>query len=56
VIGYGLLAAGYLRPADAVAYAATLPNLKGVALGVSRVEYAQELFRPFAGALTATQP
>jgi hypothetical protein len=56
VIGYGLLAAGYLQPAEAVAYAATLPNLRGVALGVSRVEHAQQVFKPFATGQPTPQP
>jgi hypothetical protein len=47
VIAISVLAAGYLQPAEAAAYTASLPNLSGVALGVSRIDYARESFTAF---------
>lgn len=51
VIGFSLLSGGYGRPREAAAYAASLPHLKGVALGVSRPEQARETFQLFREAL-----
>jgi hypothetical protein len=45
LIAISVLAAGYLLPAEAIDYVATLPNVKGVAVGVSRESHARETFR-----------
>jgi hypothetical protein len=45
VIAISILAAGYLSPSDAIDYIATLPNIKGVAVGVSKEKHAQETFK-----------
>ena len=39
-----ILAAGYLKPVEASEYLATLPNIKGVAVGVSKEKQAKETF------------
>lgn len=44
VIGISIMAAGYLRPPEAVEYIATLPNIRGVAVGVSKEKHARETF------------
>ena len=45
VIAISVLAAGYLKPSEAIDYIATLPNIKGVAVGVSKEKHARETFR-----------
>lgn len=45
VIAINILAAGYLSPSEAIDYVATLPNIKGVAVGVSKEKHARETFR-----------
>lgn len=45
VIAISLLAAGYLKPEQAIAYVANLPNLRGVAVGVSKENQARETFK-----------
>lgn len=45
VIAISILAAGYLSPPEAIDYIATLPNIKGVAVGVSKENHARETFR-----------
>ena len=45
VIAISILAAGYLKPSEAIDYIATLPNIKGVAVGVSKESHARETFR-----------
>jgi hypothetical protein len=45
VIAISILAAGYLNPSEAMDYITTLPNLKGVAVGVSKEKQARETFR-----------
>jgi hypothetical protein len=45
VIAISIFAAGYLNPSDAIDYIATLPNVKGVAVGVSKETHAHETFR-----------
>ena len=45
VIAISILAAGYLKPSEAIEYIATLPNIKGVAIGVSKEKHARETFR-----------
>jgi hypothetical protein len=44
-IALSILAAGYLEPSEAVSYLKTLPNLKGVVVGVSKEEHAYETFK-----------
>jgi hypothetical protein len=43
-IAISILAAGYLKPPEAIGYIATLPNIKGVAVGVSKEQHARETF------------
>jgi hypothetical protein len=45
VLAISILAAGYLSPTDAIKYVAALPNIKGVAVGVSKESHARETFR-----------
>lgn len=45
IIAMSILAAGYLNPPKAMNYIATLPNLKGIVVGVSKERHARETFR-----------
>ena len=45
VIAISILAAGYLEPLDGIDYIATLPNIRGVAVGVSREKQARATFK-----------
>jgi hypothetical protein len=45
VIAMSILAAGYLKLPEAAEYIKTLPNLKGVVVGVSKKHHAQETFK-----------
>jgi hypothetical protein len=45
IIAISILAAGYLKPAEASAYIATLPNISGVVVGVSKEQHACETFK-----------
>jgi hypothetical protein len=47
VVAISVLAAGYIRPKEAVDYIKTLPNIKGIAVGVSKEKHAKETFRLF---------
>ena len=47
VLAISVLAAGYLKPLEAVDYIADLRNLKGVVAGVSTEQQARELFQLF---------
>jgi hypothetical protein len=44
VVAISVLAAGYLCPREAAEYIATLPNIKGIAVGVSKEKQAIETF------------
>ena len=44
-IAMSILAAGYLGPSEAINYVANLPNLKGIAVGVSKERHARETFK-----------
>ena len=44
LIAISILAAGYLQLPQAVAYIAALPNIKGVAVGISKEKHASETF------------
>lgn len=44
IIAISIFAAGYLSPPNAIDYIATLPNMKGVAVGVSKESHARETF------------
>jgi hypothetical protein len=44
VIAISILAAGYLKPLEAIDYLKTVPNIKGVAVGVSKKQHAQQTF------------
>lgn len=50
VIGVSVLAAGYISPREAAEYIAALPNIKGVAVGVSKESHARETFSLFKSA------
>lgn len=45
VVAISIFAAGYLNVSEAIEYVATLPNIKGVAVGVSKENHARETFR-----------
>ncbi|MEM2144502.1 MAG: hypothetical protein QW279_04015 [Candidatus Jordarchaeaceae archaeon] len=45
IIAISILAAGYLKPLEAIEYIATLANIKGVAVGVSKESHARETFK-----------
>jgi len=45
VVAISILAAGYLKPAEAADYIAGLPNISGVAVGVSNGKHARETFK-----------
>ena len=45
VIAFGILASGHITLQEAADYLGTLPNLKGVAAGVSTEQHARETFR-----------
>lgn len=47
VIAISILAAGYLSPTEAAGYLRTLPNIKGVSIGVSKERHAKETFNVF---------
>lgn len=47
LIAISILAAGYLKPLEAIMYIETLPNVRGVAVGVSKDSHATETFRLF---------
>ena len=51
VIAISILAAGYLKPPEAIKYIQGLPNIMGVAAGVSKEQHAQETFRLFKNIL-----
>jgi len=40
-----ILAAGYLKPPQAIRYIHSLSNLKGVVVGVSKEHHARETFK-----------
>ncbi|MEM3378405.1 MAG: hypothetical protein QW674_05610 [Candidatus Bathyarchaeia archaeon] len=45
VLAISILAAGYLKLSEAIKYIASLPNIRGVAVGVSKANHANETFR-----------
>lgn len=45
VIAFSILAAGYVKPPEAVEYVANTPGLNGVAVGVSKEHHARETFK-----------
>ena len=47
VIAISVLGAGFVSPADAAKYIASLPNIRGVAVGISKEKHALETFRFF---------
>jgi hypothetical protein len=47
VIAMSVLAAGYLRIPEAREYVRSLPNVKGVVVGVSKEEHASKTFKLF---------
>jgi hypothetical protein len=44
VIAISVLAAGYLKPLEAIDYISALDGIKGLAIGVSKEKHAQEIF------------
>lgn len=54
VIAISILAAGYLRPAEAIDYIVKLPNVRGVAVGVSNERHAHETFKLLSDKLRVT--
>lgn len=50
-IGFSILAAGLVKPKEAMDYILTLPSLKGVAVGVSKYEHARNTFQILKGQL-----
>jgi len=55
VIAISVLAAGFLSPSEAAKYIASLPNIKGLALGVSKTRHAQETFQLFKDTLLSSK-
>jgi hypothetical protein len=51
VIAMSILAAGYLKPAEAIGYLAHLKGLSGVVVGVSKEQQAKETFRVLRGTI-----
>jgi hypothetical protein len=51
VIVISILAAGYLKLEEAIEYVKNLPNIKGVAVGVSKEQHAIKTFKTFKGVL-----
>jgi len=49
VIAMSVLAAGYLKPTEAIDYLAKLQGLSGLVIGVSKERHATETFRVFRG-------
>lgn len=47
VIAISILAAGYISPKEAAHYLQSLPNIKGVSIGISKEKHAKETFRVF---------
>lgn len=45
VLAISILAAGYLKPEEAIDYIVQLPNIKGVAVGVSKEKHTNETFK-----------
>jgi len=45
IIAISILAAGYLKPLEAVNYIKGLPNIRGVAVGVSKEQHARATFK-----------
>ncbi|MEM3769698.1 MAG: hypothetical protein QXG76_00750 [Candidatus Bathyarchaeia archaeon] len=54
VIAISVLAAGYLKPLEAVDYIKALPNIDGVVVGVSKEKHANETFRLFRESFAET--
>jgi len=48
VIAISVLAAGYLKPEEAIEYVKSLPNIKGLTVGVSKEKHANETFKLLA--------
>jgi hypothetical protein len=45
VVAISIMAAGYLKPEEALDYIAGLPNIKGIAVGISKEKQAYETFK-----------
>jgi hypothetical protein len=45
IIAMSILAAGYLKPPEAIKYIRSLSNLKGIVVGVSKEQHAHETFK-----------
>lgn len=55
VIAMSIMAAGYLRLDEAIDYIKTLPNLSGIAVGVSSKEHAQDTFSRLSAVVTGSE-
>jgi hypothetical protein len=55
VIAISILAAGYLKPSEALTYIANLPNVTGVAVGVSSEKQAYETFKLLKSTFDSTR-
>ncbi len=51
VIAMSVFAAGYVSPKDAAEYISELPNIRGVAIGISKKKHAEETFSFFKNAV-----
>jgi len=51
VIAISILAAGYILPEEAAKYIERLPNIRGIAVGISKEKHARETFSLFKNAL-----
>jgi hypothetical protein len=47
VVVISILASGYITPKEAADYLLTLPNIKGVSIGISKEKHAKETFKVF---------
>ena len=47
VIAISILAAGYIQPTEASEYISNLPNIRGIAIGISKEKHARQTFAVF---------
>lgn len=52
LLAISIFAAGYVKPTEAIDYVASLPNVRGVAVGVSKEKHAYETFKLLKDRLT----
>jgi hypothetical protein len=51
VIAYGILASGYLKVPEVIEYIKSLPELSGIAVGVSKEHHAKDTFQTMRAAI-----